>query len=76
MAMPIMICRFKKAIHDEQVFDELVRDTAYNRARGINVIIECDHRPTCKPMTKEEELQIKKRILIEVNKKFEESNLY
>lgn len=63
MSTPIKICRFAKALHDEEEFKTLVRDMAFNFSQPAYSIIKCDHSPQCKPLSKEDETLIKQRVL-------------
>jgi hypothetical protein len=68
MSVPIVICRFRKALTDKTEFDTLARDMAYNFNQPAHTIMPCTHTPPCQPLSKEEESDIKKRIFIEIDK--------
>ena len=74
MSTPIKICRFLKAINDPEEFKTLVRDMAFNLKQPAYSIIACDHSPKCRPLTKEEDSEIKGRLMAAIKKEHENPN--
>ena len=74
MGTPIMVCRFRRAMTDPEEFDSLVRDMAYNVTHKYFNVNECNHTPVCPPLTKEEDVQIKTRLMAAVKKAHSEPN--
>ena len=62
MSIPILICRFRKALESEEAFDSLKRDLQANLNRGPLCVVECDHTPPCKPLTDEEWIELLRKI--------------
>lgn len=68
MSVPLMICRFRKAMTDQKEFASLASDMAYNLSQPAYSMVQCNHTPTCPPLNKEEESDIKKRIFLEIDR--------
>jgi hypothetical protein len=74
MGIPIMTCRFLRAMTDTKEFDDLVRDVAYNMTHKYFTVNPCNHTPECRKLTKEEDEQIKLKIIIAAKKERESPN--
>jgi len=74
MSVPIVICRFRKALTDKAEFASLADDMAYNLNQPAYTTLKCNHTPPCQPLTKDEESEIKKRLLIAIDQKKKNPN--
>lgn len=68
MSVPIIICRFRKAMTDQVEFASLASDMAYNFSQPAYSILKCNHTPQCPPLNKDEETDIKRRIFMEIDR--------
>lgn len=74
MGTPIMACQFLRAITDQQVFDDLVRDMAFNATNKYYNVNACNHTPECRKLTPEEDRDIKRRLLDAIKKEHSDPN--
>jgi hypothetical protein len=58
MSIPIVICRFKRALTNDEDFYALMKDLKYNRNFGSLSIWPCKHEPKCPLLTNEEWIQL------------------
>ena len=68
MSMPIIYCRFVKALESEDSLKALARDLGRNLKKGHFSIWPCKHKPHCRKLTEEEMEQLFERLEKEVDK--------
>jgi len=62
MSVPILICRFRKALESEEALAALKKDLQTNLNFGSLSIFPCEHTPPCKPLTDEEWNELERKI--------------
>lgn len=62
MSIPIVVCRLRKALTNNQAFQSLIQDLTYNLIHGALSIWPCEHNPPCLPLNDEEWKVLERKI--------------